>query len=67
MIKIKKTGTNNYGKWVCFSLVTNFFELNGIAKTDLELEENKDYSDLLLVINQKNNKSYYKIVAKELI
>lgn len=65
MIKITKTGTNDYGKWVCFNFLTDLMEISGIAKTDIELEEGKLYNDLTLVISSKNNKNYYKIVAKQ--
>lgn len=64
MIKIKKLGTNNYGKWVYFNFLTDLLEITGIAKTDLTLEENKSYNNLTLQILSKNNKNYYKIVEK---
>lgn len=64
MIKIKKVGTNSIGKWACFHFVTDLMEISGIAKTELELEEEKTYSNLLLVVNQKNSKIYYNIVEK---
>lgn len=64
MIKIKKIGTNDYGKWVCFDFLTDLMEISGIAKTDLVLEENKIYNNLMLQIVSKNNKNYYKIVEK---
>lgn len=65
MIKIKKVGTNNFGKWACFHFMTDLMEITGIAKTDLELEEDKIYQNLLLVVNQKNSKIYYNLVEKK--
>lgn len=64
MIKIKKVGSNDYGKWVCFDFLTDLMEISGIATTDLNLEETKIYTNLVLKIISKNNKSYYKIVEK---
>lgn len=64
MIKIKKLGSNNYGKWVCFDFLTDLMEISGIAKTDLVLEEDKIYSNLILKVFSKNNKNYYKILEK---
>lgn len=64
MIKIKKLGTNDYGKWVCFEFLTDLMEISGIARTDLVLEESKVYTNLMLQIVSKNNKNYYKIVEK---
>ena len=64
MIKIKKVGTNDYGKWVCFEFLTDLMEISGIARTDLVLEESKVYTNLTLQIVSKNNKNYYKIVEK---
>lgn len=64
MIKIKKVGTNDYGKWVCFEFLTDLMEISGIARTDLILEESKVYTNLMLQIFSKNNKNYYKIVEK---
>lgn len=64
MIKITKVGTNSYGKWACFHFLTDLMEITGIAKTDLELEEDKLYTDLLLVVTQKNSKIYYNLVEK---
>lgn len=64
MIKIKKVGTNDYGKWVCFEFLTDLMEISGIARTDLVLEESKVYTNLMLQIFSKNNKNYYKIVEK---
>lgn len=64
MIKIKKVGTNDYGKWVCFEFLTDLMEISGIARTDLVLEESKVYTNLILQIVSKNNKNYYKIVEK---
>lgn len=64
MIKIKKIGSNDYGKWACFHFMTDLMEITGIAKTDLVLEENKIYNNLMLQIISKNNKNYYKILEK---
>jgi hypothetical protein len=64
MIKIKKVGTNDYGKWVCFEFLTDLMEISGIARTDLVLEESKVYTNLLLQIVSKTNRNYYKIVEK---
>lgn len=64
MIEIKKVGTNDYGKWVCFEFLTDLMEISGIARTDLVLEESKVYTNLMLQIVSKNNKNYYKIVEK---
>ena len=64
MIKILKTGTNNYGKWVCFEFLTDLMVINGIAKTNLDLEE-KTYNNLTLVINQRNSKISFNIIEKK--
>lgn len=64
MVKIKKVGSNKFGKWACFHFITDLMEISGIAKTDLDLEEDKNYSNLLLVVIQKNSKIYYNLVEK---
>lgn len=65
MIKIKKLGKTQYGEWASFEFVTDLMLVNGIAQHNLELEENKIYTNLCLVINQRNDKIKFKIVEKQ--
>lgn len=65
MIKIKKTGSTQYGKWASFEFITDLMVVNGIARHNLELEDNKIYTNLCLVINQRNDKIKYEIVEKQ--
>lgn len=65
MIKIKKLGSTQYGKWASFEFITDLMIVNGIARHNLELEENKIYTNLCLVINQRNDKIKYEIVEKQ--
>lgn len=65
MIKIKKIGSTQYGKWASFEFITDLMVVNGIARHNLELEENKIYTNLCLVINQRNDKIKYEIVEKQ--
>lgn len=64
MIKIKKLGNTQYGKWASFEFITDLMIVKGIAKCNLELEENKIYTNLCLVINQRNEKIKFEIVEK---
>lgn len=64
MIRIKKIGNTQYGKWASFEFITDLMVVRGIAQHDLELEENKTYTNLCLVINQRNEKIKFKIVEK---
>lgn len=65
MIKIKKVGSTQYGKWANFEFITDLMIINGVAKHNLDLEEEKIYTNLCLVINQRNDKIKYQIVEKE--
>lgn len=65
MIKIKKIGSTQYGNWASFEFITDLMVVNGIARHNLELEENKIYTNLCLVINQRNEKIKYEIVEKQ--
>lgn len=65
MIKIKKLGKTQYGEWASFEFITDLMVVNGIARHNLELEEDKIYTNLCLVINQRNDKIKFKIVEKK--
>lgn len=65
MIKIEKTGNTQYGKWAKFNFVTDLMIINGIAKHNLDLEENKIYTNLRLICYQRNDKIRYQIVEKD--
>lgn len=66
MIKIKKLGKTQYGQWAQFEFITDLMIVNGIARHNLELEENKIYTNLCLVVNQRNDKIKYEIIEKEI-
>ena len=64
MIKIKKIGNTQYGKWASFEFITDLMIVKGIARHKLDLEEDKIYTNLCLVINQRNDKIKFEIVEK---
>lgn len=65
MIKIKKIGSTQYGNWARFEFITDLMIIKGIAKCNLKLEEEKIYTNLCLVIHQRNDKIKYEIVEKQ--
>lgn len=66
MITIKKVGKNDYGYWCIFTFVSDNLTINGIASTKLDkLEDNHKYSNLELVVNSKNGKTFYNILKKD--
>ena len=64
-IKINRIGETKFGKWCIFTAIINEnYIIKGIAsyEENIELEEDKIYTEYTIFQTQRNGRTYYKLI-----